>query len=205
MKENEKGVTLLEMSLSFVLLAILLESVWGFFSTLYIQSIRLEQQIRLSNEAAAVVGFIKQEIRSADKVQITTMLGDKIEVVHSGETNNIELRDQPLKSIQYQLKIPKTNGLGYTEKECEIILYTIPREPKKGENKLSYTVRTIDGKYVGTNFSIISEMIENIKVTRYKDSDLVEFTCKISKKNERDPKLIITKKFTESLEYKEHY
>lgn len=205
MKENEKGFTLLEMSLSFTLFAILLESIWGIFSVLYMHSIELEQQIKMSHEAAAVEEFIRQEIRSADKVCIITTLGDQIETNYLGYSNNPEVKDQPLKSIKYQVKIPKTNGLGYTQKECEIVLFTITSDPTKGAKKLNYIVRSIGGTSVVANNTLVSEMIENIKVTRYKNSNVVEFTCEIHKKNESNPRLKIVKKFTESLEYKGHY
>ena len=202
MKKNEKGATLLEVSLSFVLFAILLESIWAFFSVIHIQSNRLEQQIRMSSEASAVMNFIRQEIRSADKVRIITMVGDKTEVIDLSGLNNIEVRDQPIKSIQYRIKIPETNGVGYTEKVCEMVLYDMPSDAASGAKKLDYIVRSIGGQYVETNHTVVSEMIQNIKVTRYKNSELIEFTCEISKKNEVDPKLIMIKKSTESLQYK---
>lgn len=205
MKEKEKGFTLLEMSLSFTLFAILLESIWGIFSVIYMQSIELEQQIKLSHEAVSVEEFIRQEIRSADKVCITTTLGDQIQTNDLKNLKGIEVKDQPLKSIKYQIKIPKTNGLGYTQKECEMVLFTITSDTTRGAKKLNYIVRSIGGTSVIANSTLVSEMIENIKVTRYKNSNVVEFTCEIQKKNESNPRLKIVRKFTESLEYKGYY
>lgn len=206
MKENEKGFTLLEMCVSFVLFAIMLESVWGFFSTIYINYIQFDQQVSINSEATTVEEFIKQELRAADKVRIITTTGEQIEVTYKASPNNVEVMDKPLETIKYMVRIPKTSGAGYEEKECEITLTEIlPIDATKGTYKLSYSVKSIGGTTVRTNNTVISEMIENIKVTSYKDSDLIEFTCAFQKINETNSRLKMTKKFTESLEYKEHY
>lgn len=206
MKENEEGFTLLEMCISFILFAIMLESIWGFFSTIYINYLQFAHQVSINSEVMNVEDFIKQEIRLADKVLIITTSGEQIEVTYKTSTNNIEVKDKSLKTIKYMVKMPKTNGPGYKEKECEITLDTVSTiDMAKGTQKLSYSVKSIGGIPVVTNNTVISEMIENIKVTSYKDSDLVEFTCEFQKRNETNNRLKITKKFTESLEYKEHY
>lgn len=204
-ERNKKGFTLLETCLSFILFAILLQSIWGFFSNIYIQFIRLEQQVSIISEAAAVTDFIRQEIRSADKVRIVTTLGTIIETNNSGSIDDVQVENESLKSIKYQVKVPRTNGLGYTQKVCEIILSPVIANPTKGAQKISYFVKSVDGVSVGTNNTVISELIEDIKITCYKDSNLVEFTCEVYKKNETNPKLKMIKKFTESLEYKERY
>ena len=207
MRKNEKGFTLLEVCVSLILFAIMLESIWGFFSTIYINYIRFNEQVKISSEATTVEDFIVQEIRGADKVRIkTTTPGEQIEVTYKGSTSNVEVKDKSLERIQYMIEIPNPTGGGYKEKECEIILTPIsPTDEKKGKYQLSYSVKSIGGVAVTTNNTIVSEMIENIKVTRYKDSDLVEFTCTLHKINETQNRLKLTKKFTESLEYKEHY
>lgn len=205
-KRNEEGFTLLETCISFILFAIMLESIWGFFSTIYINYLQFEQQVSINSEVVNVEDFIKQEIRSADKVLILTTSGEQIEVTYKASINNVEVKDKLLKSIKYRVKIPKTTGIGYQVKECEIILDTVSTiDETKGTKKLSYSVKSIGGIPVVTNHTVISEMIENIKVTSYKDSDLVEFTCEFQKRNESNNRLKITKRFTESLEYKEHY
>lgn len=206
MRENEEGFTLLEMCISFILFAIMLESIWGFFSTIYINYIQFAQQVSINSEAINVEDFIKQEIRLADKVLIITTSGEQIEVTYKTGTNNIEVKDKLLKSIKYMVKIPKTPGPGYREKECEITLDTVSTiDTTKGTQKLSYAVKSLGGVPVVTNNTVISEMIKNIKVTSYKDSDLVEFTCEFQKRDESNNRLKIIKKFTESLEYKGHY
>lgn len=206
MKRNEGGFTLLETCISFVLFAIMIESIWGFFSTIYINYLQFEQQVSMNSERINVEDFIKREIRSADKVRILTTSGEQIEVTYKTSTNNVEVKDKLLKSIKYRVKVPKTIGIGYEEKECEIVLRTVSTiDGTKGTKELSYSVKAKGGIPVATNYTVISEMIENIKVTSYKDSDLVEFTCEFQKRNENNNKLKITKRFIESLEYKEHY
>ena len=205
METNKKGFTLLEMSLSFVLFAILIESIWGFFATISKHSIQLEQQIRMSSEAASVADFIRQELHSADEVCIVTTLGTILEANSSESKTSAEVINESLKAIKYRVKVPKTSGEGYTQKTCEIVLSSVSVNSTKGKQKLSYTVNAVDGSWVGINSAVISEMIEDIKVTRYKNSDLIEFTCEIYKNNETNPKLKIIKKFMESLEYKGCY
>lgn len=206
MQENEQGFTLLEVCVSFILFAIMLESIWGFFSNIYSNYIQFNQQVSINSEATTVEDFIKQELRAADKVLIITTTGEQIEVTYKASKYNIEVKDKGLKKIKYRVKVPKTSGIGYDEKECEMVLTrTSSTDATKGAYQLNYSVTFKGGGSVGYNKTLVSEMIENIKVTRYKDSDLVEFSCTFQKKNETNSKLKITKKFTESLEYKEYY
>lgn len=206
MQENEKGFTLLEVCVSFILFAIMLESICGFLSNIYSNYIQFNQQVSINSEATTVEDFIKQELRAADKVLIITTTGEQIEVTYKASKHNIEVKDKSLQKIQYRVKVPKTSGIGYEEKECEMVLTrTSSTDATKGTYQLNYSVTFKGGGSVGSNKTLVSEMIENIKVTRYKDSDLVEFSCAFQKKNETNSKLKITKKFTESLEYKEHY
>ena len=206
MKKNERGFTLLEMCISFILFAIMLESIWGFFSNIYRNYIQLNQQVSLVSEATNVEEFIKQEIRAADRVLITTTTGEHIEVIYKESPNNIDVKNKALKKIQYMVKVPKTSGIGYEKKECELVLSPISSvDGTKGNYRLSYSVKSIGGIPVVTNNTVVSEMVESIKITSYKNSDLVEFTCEFQKKDEENNRIQLTKKFIESLEYKQHY
>ena len=104
------------------------------------------------------------------------------------------------------VKTPKTSGRGYEKKECELVLSPISSvDGTKGNYRLSYSVKSIGGIPVVTNNTVVSEMVESIKITSYKNSDLVEFTCEFQKKDEENNRIQLTKKFIESLEYKQHY
>ena len=81
------------------------------------------------------------------------------------------------------------------DKESKIEMKAITTEGK-GNYQLIYTANS--------SSSLISDMIENIKVKREKDSDVVEFTCDFYKKNETLDQLKLKEIFTETLAYKQY-
>ncbi len=181
MKKNSRGFTLLEICVCFILFAILLESLWGFFSNTYAEFLQMDKQVMLNNEADAIQSFIKNYIRQEEKIKITTQ-DDSIIQVLTGTGNPSSDITGDLKSIEgdsSQLKIG-TNT---------------PPIARQGLLKLEY----ISG---GTS-KVVSDQIQNIKVTQKKDSDLVEFVCTLHKAGESNNRSKVTIRFIESLTYKE--
>lgn len=73
---KEKGLTLLEVAVSTMLLSLLILGLWTFFSTAYINYLQLEEKSRIQDEARIVEEFITQEIASAKNVRILDIDGN---------------------------------------------------------------------------------------------------------------------------------
>lgn len=211
MKEKQKGFTLLELAVCFVLFAILLEALWGFFGNIYGEFIQFDKKIALNNEADAVESFLRDYIRQADKIKLTMQDGKIIEVILAPTTiapspnpNNQDVIAGDLKQIEIEKKQLNTAGTAYEIKNSKVFVEnnTSPTG-NQGRLKLSYQLLSgIGGSDVG-GANLISDQIENIKVTHKKDSDLVEITCIIHKNGETNERLKVTIRFTEDLSYKE--
>ncbi len=211
MQKRNKGFTLLEISVCFVLFAILLEALWGFFSNIYGEYMQFDKKVALNNEADAIEGFLRDYIRQADKIKITTQDGKVIEVILAPTVavplpnpNNEDVLDIELKEIEIEKKQLNAAGTAYEIKNSKVFVSnnTSPIG-KQGRLKLSYLLLSgVGGSGVGSS-KLISDQIENIKVTHKKDTDLVEITCTIHKNGETNNRLKKTFKFTEDLTYKE--
>lgn len=195
MKQQEEGFTLLEMCACLILFAIMLEGLWGFFNQFYMDSIQFNQQTALNNEASIIEDYISQYIRTADHITITTTDDGIIEV--TGSDKNQEIENADLKKIEAVIQIPKSYGSGFLEKKSKVTVESLSSiEEGKGAYKLTYSV---DG--IATN-NLISDQIENIKVSSKKESNTVIFDCTIKKRGETNERLIVRKQFTESIAYK---
>ena len=171
---------MLDISVCFVLFAIFLEGLGGFFGNFYGEFIIFAKKVALNNEADAVVSFLRTYIREAEKIKITTEDGDIIEVILSG--THPEIVEKTLATIE-------VDG----SKTIKLEAISTPTA-NQGKMVLKYTS--------GGTSKVISDKIENIKVTREKNSDIVEFTCTIHKAGEANDRTKVVIKFAESLAYK---
>ena len=206
MKKREQGFTLLEISVCFILFAILLEALWGFFGNIYGEFLMFDKKVALDNEADTIESFLRDYIRQADKIKITTQDGKTIEVILAPpgtNPNNLDVIDGDLKEIEIEKKQLNVAGSAYETKNSKVIVgNTSSPTGKQGKLQLTYQALSgVGGSNVGSP-KLISDQIENIKVTSKKDSDLVEFTCTVHKNGETNVRLKITFRFTEALTYK---
>lgn len=211
MKENQKGFTLLELVVCFVLFAILLEGLWGFFSNIYGEFMQFDKKVALNNEVDAVESFLRDYIREADKITLTMQDGKIIEVILAPTTanpapnpNNQDVIAGDLKQIEIEKKQLNAAGTAYEIKNSKVfVVNNTSPTGKQGRLKVSYQLLSgVGGSGIG-GAKLISDQIENIKVTHRKDSDLVEITCTVHKNGETNGRLKVTVRFTEDLSYKE--
>lgn len=114
MKHKEKGFTLLEAIISFMIFAIVLQATLNFFGTVYKNSKDFEKKSSLMDEARNVSQFIRSQIRQADKVVIT--YDDGTQATISGATG-IESFGAISHSVStststYLYNIPYTSAVG---------------------------------------------------------------------------------------------
>lgn len=195
MKEKEQGFTLLEMMVCFIIFGIFLECLWGFYTHIHINHVTFNQQVKLTSEGDNIEAFIRESIRDAKKVKITTSGSGGVgeEEIESGHMNDV----QQLELIKIEFTRVVDEGGTPTEKSCMLeITNNGASDIGKGAHNLVYKVDSSE--------KIISDQIENIKVTSKKDSNLVTFECVLCKKDETNSRLKVTKQFSESLAYKEH-
>ncbi len=206
MKRREQGFTLLEISVCFVLFAILLEALWGFFGNIYGEFLMFDKKVALDNEADTIESFLRDYIRQADKIKITTQDGKTIEVILAPpdtNPNNLDVINGDLQEIEIEKKQFNAASSAYETKNSKVIVgNTSSPTGKQGKLQLTYQALSgVGGSDVGSS-KLISDQIENIKVTSKKDSDLVEFTCTVHKNGETNDRLKVTFRFTEALSYK---
>ena len=197
MRKKDNGFTLLEAVIALVLFALLLQTLLGFFSQMYVNSKRLEQRSYLVDNARLVNEFVQEKIREASKVKIIA-IDDKGTPDDPADDVNVSIEPITTSTENTSLKgrlvkIEMKDVLGHAS---EIEMKAITTEGK-GNYQLIYTANS--------SSSLISDMIENIKVKREKDSDVVEFTCDFYKKNETLDQLKLKEIFTETLAYKQKY
>ena len=206
MKRREQGFTLLEISVCFILFAILLEALWGFFGNIYGEFLMFDKKVALDNEADTIESFLRDYIRQADKIKITTQDGKTIEVILAPpdtNPNNLDVINGDLQEIEIEKKQFNAASSAYETKNSKVIVgNTSSPTGKQGKLQLTYQALSgVGGSNVGSP-KLISDQIENIKVTSKKDSDLVEFTCTVHKNGETNDRLKVTFRFTEALSYK---
>ena len=206
MKRREQGFTLLEISVCFVLFAILLEALWGFFGNIYGEFLMFDKKVALDNEADTIESFLRDYIRQADKIKITTQDGKTIEVILAPpdtNPNNLDVINGDLQEIEIEKKqFNAASSANETKNSKVIVGNTSSPTGKQGKLQLTYQALSgVGGSDVGSS-KLISDQIENIKVTSKKDSDLVEFTCTVHKNGETNDRLKVTFRFTEALSYK---
>lgn len=186
---DQKGFSLIEVVVALLLFSLLMGSLWEFFGNTYSVYTQFDKKTNLDDEARRISSFIREEIRLADKVAIT--LEDNSIIYPPNTTgSSIEIKDKQLKIINLN-----TTG-GGTKKPSRSIKLSSNGLDKSGQlmYKLEYTAN-------GTP-SLISDKIKNIKITKEKDSSIVEFTCEVRQVNDTQE---IKNVFSESLEYKEKY
>lgn len=202
MKNQERGFSLLEAVIALVLFTILLQGLLNFFATMYINENEFRQKAYLSDNAQSVNDFIREKIREADKVQI------KIATSDNGTENT--LLDDTYITFSPIKKYTETDAASNNDlKEGRLGSITILKGTHTGEIILELVSSTANnkGKYQliyrsGGTDVLISDQIDNIKVKREKDSDIVEFACGFNKHGETKVQLKIEEIFTESLAYK---
>ena len=201
MKKADKGFTLLEAVIALVLFALLLQSLLDFFSQMYINARRFEQRSYLVDNARSVNDFIQEKIRNSYFIEVTVATGDNgtPEVLSDDPIVIITPIINSSDNVAYegrfvQIKMKDKAGTNLSEVNIERIPDSVEG---KGKYRLIYTA--------GGTSSLISDMVENIKVKREIDSDVVEFTCSFNKRDETIDKLKIEEIFTETLAYKNKY
>ena len=186
MKKKEEGFTLLELLIAVLLLSIFLASVWQLFSIAYLRYHQNQVRMELDNSARNVAQFIQNEVRKADTVRITTDAGVINPIM--GAADNINVSGN-------LVKIELQNGV----QSYSLEIQSTGTDKKKGIYTLQY-VTTESGAVTRIP---ISDLIQELKATRSKDSDEVSFYCELNRQNEKDDILKIKLTFTESLAYKE--
>lgn len=192
MKTKNKGFTLLEVIMAIMLFAILLEGMGHFFSTIYKEFTEFDTKIILNNEATAVEDFMRDYIRMADGITIVTTSDEPI-VPNQTVTRSQEI----LEEIEIARRVQTTVSGGSSKETIERCKIQV--EPNYASDQGSYKLN-----YVAEgNKRLISDYIENIKVSTTSGSNLVEIECTIAKKVKTNDRLKVTVKFTESLAYKQ--
>lgn len=189
---KEKGFTLLELCMCLVIFGVFIECLGGFFNQCSMRYRQYREQLELTQEGQNVEDFIRDCIRRADKVQIKTESGKVIEAIDQAlgvQASDIE--SERLWKIEC-VRTAVEKGTRITEK------YRLEMKKSGGNYSGKYAL-VYSGGYVS---NIVSEQIENIKVTKDKDSDRVLFECSLQKENEGNTRINYTKCFSESLEYK---
>ncbi len=188
MKKREKGFSLLEAAIALLLFGLILQSLLNFFSQMYVSSKRFDQRTYLVDNSRAVNDFVREKIRTAEKIQILVGTNSSYDILTpiQSAAENVEKQGK-LYKIQFKI--------GTDISEIELI--SIPSSTNKGKYKLVYIA--------GGETALISDVIEDIEVKRKKNSDIVEFTCSFNKQGETLGKLKVEETFTESLAYKEKY
>jgi prepilin-type N-terminal cleavage/methylation domain-containing protein len=194
---HQKGFTVLEVIVALLLFSLLMGSLWQFYGEAYRGYISFDQQADLSEQARLVTSFIREEIRLSDQV---TLL---IETDTDGTKESKEIHppvvpktDNSSALREGELKRIKLNTLSSSRKTSRELWLkdNAPDTKEKGQYSLYYTANGTD--------SLISDKVDNIKVTRVKDASTAQFECTFAIR--RDTAIIqeMQNTFSESLEYK---
>lgn len=181
-RKLEKGFTLLEVTISLVLIIILIEAMGGFFYHMYRDAIQLQNKIALNNSMELITTFIKEEICLADKIEIwINEQGENIKM-SLGEGSSIE------KGHLKKIRLVTGGEISYIELERVYL-------PTTGYYRLNYRAN-------GTT-SVISEFVEDITVYYKREIETLFFECKVQVENEKLERQKIVREFSASIIYKE--
>lgn len=181
---KQKGFSLLEMVISIMLSAVLLQMMTVAVSSIYEGAVRFQTRVNYSNQACIVRDFIRDEIRSANKISIKVQ-GDTSAKVIEGDVKDLGV-EGVLDEIKY---VTAENTIGEI-KLRKNSLYSLAQ----GKYSLLY-----EGKESDTQ-NLICDLVNDLQIVRMAGSDYITFTCSIGEKNQTNPKQL---SFTESLTYKE--
>ena len=185
MKKNQKGFSLLEILCCFVIFAFLLQGLWGVFGNIYFNYMVFDKQVELDNEGEGIESFIKTYIREADLVKVYA--GGKI--ITCDSESDISHEGLALEKIELETTLDSGTVRSST------IVYDASNK------ELSYNS--------GGAKNLIADEIENIKITRLKGTNLIEFSCDLSAQlNSAEPgneRKKITTNFSETIDYKEPF
>ena len=189
--KKANGFTLLEMCLCFILFAIFIEWVGTYYVHVSNNSKILHEQIQLMNESDNIEAFVHESIRDATQLRIITE-GAVIESSHKEDVISCEL-------VKIEFIRERNKGQISNDEVCYVEMSNNVRATEvKGKHNLIYKVEGKGG------YKVISDQVETIKVTSYANSNIVTFECILHKKGETNSRLIYTKSFSESLDYKGH-
>jgi prepilin-type N-terminal cleavage/methylation domain-containing protein len=194
---HQKGFTVLEVIVALLLFSLLMGSLWQFYGETYRGYISFDQQSDLSEQSRLVTSFIREEIRLSDQVTIvveTDVAGTKqTKEIHPPVIPKTEdssaLREGELKRI----KLNTLSSSRKTSRELWLKDNVLPLKDM-GRYSLYYNANGTD--------SLISDKVDNIKITREQDASTVQFECTFAIR--RDAAVIqeMQNTFSESLEYK---
>nr|WP_302599328.1 prepilin-type N-terminal cleavage/methylation domain-containing protein [uncultured Cellulosilyticum sp.] len=183
---KQKGFSLLEMVLSIMLSAVLLQVMIVTVSNIYEGVVRFRTKVNYSEQIRIVSDFIRDEIRGATKVSIKVQDGSSVKVIENGaEDSDLEIKGM-LDEIKY---VTAENTVGEIRLRKNSI-YNL----KQGKYSLFY-----EGKESDTQ-NLIGDLVDELKVVRMADSNYITFTCVIGGVNQTMGEQM---SFTESLAYKE--
>lgn len=189
---KDKGFTLLELCICLMIFGIFIECLGGFYSQCSMRYNQFREQLELTHEGQNVEDFIRSSIRKADRVKIKTTSGKVIEAITNEESDReSDVVEESLKRIEC-VRTSVVKGKQITEK------YRIEMRKSGGEYSGRHALIYSGGNVI----NIISEQVENIKVTCHRGSNNVQFECSLQKEGQTNPSIHYTKNFSESLEYK---
>ncbi len=208
MHKQEQGFTLLEAAIALVLFCLLLQGLLNFFAVMYSNSKHLEQKAYLMDNARAINNFIGEKIKEATNVEIELTKSLNNAGTPNDPTDDTWANADWAYRLITPILIPSDNTaregrlsrIVLQDKVGNITYIDLKFTSSADNNKGYYQLVYVSG--TSATESLISDRIQNIKVTRKKDSDIVEFSCELSKKNETFNYLKIKEVFTESLAYK---
>lgn len=188
MKKGEKGFTLLEAVFAILLFAMLTQMLMSFFMTMYKNGRIFQKQTYLMDNARTASAFIKEEIRQAEKIEITLEDGKKLGF-DEGEVTSGEVIPGEAKEID-------VITLGDSEPIIKLIKNS-GAEAYEGTYSLVY-----QGNSGVATYNTISTMVKSIKIS-INEQDEVTFECVYAPTNPQDEgREQVTEIFSESLRYK---
>lgn len=166
MKKDERGFTLLEVIMAFLLFGILTTMLWDFFTGSYIQALKQERQTILMNQAQTVRLFIQEEIRLSEKISIivVTDAGSEVTIEPGDESTLSDKTKGTLKEIKLD-----TNSSGAKGKRSIRKIKNTADTANKGMYQLVYTANKTDNP-ICTN-------IKEIEIVYEKQSKKLECNC----------------------------